>query len=529
MKKQHLTIIILFIFCSFSFAQNKALKKQISKADNLLITEDYKEASEIYDSLLKEYPNDTYVLFKAGECFLFSEDRIKKAVEILEKVVDLYPLSEKSSIAAIESRFYLGQAYHLDYQFNKALKQYEQLKKEIPAKSKEAIVKIDREINYCKNAIELEKSPVKFKISNLGPLINTEFDEHSPIINLTEDLLLFTSNRETEESLKLANGYNDENVYFSLWREGRWITSRAIDINTRGNNATIGISPDGKTLLFYQNRGSIGNIYYSELKNDKWGELIPFPAPINSMANESHASFSMDGNTLFFSSDRNGGFGGKDIYKVSKLPNGEWGKVINLGAGINTEYDEESPNIHPNGKTLYFSSEGHKSIGGFDIFTASVDTTGIWNNVKNIGFPINTPYDDLFFAPTIDEQRVYYASKRNDGYGRSDLYMIEFPSDNVNSLTLVGGFIFTPEGDPAVKARITLINKKDGHIEGYYRPSPNTGKYIFIVPSDTDYKMEINMKGYKSVLNTFNIPAGNSYIRKEHTFFLDPIVMEIDE
>ena len=285
----------------------------------------------------------------------------------------------------------------------------------------------------------------------------------------------------------------------------------------------------GKTLLIYQNNGSIGNIYYSELKNDRWGDLIKFPAPINSMANETHASFSMDGNTIFFSSDRMGGFGGKDLYKVTKLPSGEWGTVVNLGPGINTKYDEESPYIHPNGKTLYFSSEGHKSMGGFDIFAAQLDSSGIWNNVTNIGYPINTPFDDLFFAPTIDEQRVYYASKRNDGFGGSDLYLIEFPDDNPNSLTLVGGFLFTPEGDPAQDAKITIIDKKDGKIEGVYRPSPTTGKYIFIIPADTEYKMEVNTNGYKSIINNFTVPSGNAFARKGHTFFLDPIVLEKDK
>ncbi len=529
MRNQLLTTLLFILICSISFAQNKAYKKQINQANDLVNFENYNKASLIYDDLLKEYPDDRFILFKAGECFLFSEGRIKEAVDILERVVKLYPLENKNSIEAIECRFYLGQAYHLDYQFEKALTTYELLKKQIPAKRKDALDKIDREIFYCKNAIELKKNPVEFKISNLGPLINTEFDEHSPVISLTEDLLLFTSNRETEESLKLATGLSDENVYFSLWREGRWITSRAIDINTRGNNATIGISPDGKTLLIYQNNGSIGNIYYSELKNDKWGDLIKFPAPINSMANETHASFSMDGNTIFFSSDRMGGFGGKDLYKVTKLPTGEWGTVINLGPGINTEYDEESPYIHPNGKTLYFSSEGHKSMGGFDIFAGQLDSSGIWNNVTNIGYPINTPFDDLFFSPTIDEQRVYYASKRNDGFGGSDIYLIEFPDDNPNSLTLVGGFLFTPEGDPAQDAKITIIDKKDGKIEGIYRPSSTTGKYIFIIPADTEYKMEVNTNGYKSIINNFTVPSGNAFARKEHTFFLDPIVLEEDK
>ncbi|MCW3805015.1 tetratricopeptide repeat protein [Plebeiibacterium marinum] len=529
MKKQLTVTLLILLLFNISFGQDKTYKKQITKANHYINIENYAKAAEIYDELLKEYPTDSFVLFKAGECFLFSEGRIKQAVEILEKVVKQYPIENKNSIEAIESRFYLGQAYHLDYQFEKALKTYELLNNQIPAKKKDAIKKIEREVGYCTSAIELMKNPVQFKISNLGPLVNTEFDEHSPIINLTEDLLIFTSNRETEESLKMASGISDENVYFSLWREGRWITTRALDINTKGNNASIGISPDGKTLLFYQNDGAIGNIYTSTLKNDKWGELEKLPAPINSMANETHASFSLDGNTIFFSSDRIGGFGGKDLYKSTKLPNGEWGKVVNLGSGINTELDEESPYIHPNGKTLYFSSESHNSMGGFDIFSASTDSSGVWDNVTNIGYPINTPFDDLFFAPTVNEQRVYYASKRNDSFGGSDLYLLEFPDNAPNALTVVGGFIFNQDGDPAADAHISIINKKTGNKEGVYRPSQSNGKYIVIIPADTDYLMEIKMKGYKTILKDFNIPSGNAFARKGHTFYLDPILLEKDQ
>ncbi len=521
MRKFYVLLLFIFLVASLP-AQQRAYKKEIIRANNLLEVENYQDASKIYDKLLKKYPNDRYILFKAGECFLFSENRIIDAIQVLEKAIEMYPIRNKKSIEAIEARFYLGQAYHLNYNFEQAVDIFEKLKTEMPGKNADALQKIEREQQYSKNAIELKSHPVDFNITNLGPFINTEFDEHSPVMNLQEDMLLFTSKRGT-----LADDGTSENAYFSLWRDGVWVTARAIDFNTRGNNATIGISPDGSTLLIYQSDGGIGNIYTSNFKNDKWGELEKLPSPINTMSNETHASFSMDGNTLFFTSDRPGGVGGKDIYTVTKLPNGSWGKVRNLGPEINTVLDEESPYIHPNGRTLYFSSEAHKSMGGYDIFKASIDSTGGFGNVQNIGYPINTPFDDLFYAPTIDEQRVYYASRREEGFGGTDIYRIEFPSDHPNALTVVGGFLFGPDGEPAANAKIT-VTSKTGELQGVYRPSPINGKYIFIIPSGEDYTMEIEMQGHITVLKDFTIPSGRSFARQKHTFYLDPLVLKLD-
>ncbi|TLX76106.1 hypothetical protein E9993_07800 [Labilibacter sediminis] len=527
MRKIYLLIITLML-TTIIHAQLKEYKKEVAKADGFLTVQNYVEAAGIYDDLLEKYSDDTFIQFKAAECFLFSENRVKESIALLDEVVKKYPIEDKKSIEAIEARFYLGQAYHLNYEFEKALEVFEDLKKQMPLKRSETLERIDLEMQFSLNAIELKKNPLEFKISNLGPLINTEYDEHSPVINLDEDLLLYTSNRETEASFQNKAEFREENVYYSLWREGRWITSRAIDLNSGANNATIGISPDGATLLIYQNDGSVGNIYTSKLKNDKWGELEKLPAPINTLANETHASFSMDGKTLFFSSDRNGGYGGKDIYKVKQLPNGEWGKVQNLGPEVNTSFDEESPYIHPTKNTLYFSSEGHMSIGGFDIFKAGLQEDGTWGNVENIGYPVNTPFDDLFYAPTIDEQRVYYASRRDEGFGGTDIYLIEFAEDHPNALTVVGGFLFTEEGDPAIGARVTITNTASGDQEGVYKPSPSNGKYIFILPEDQTYKMEINDENHKTVITTFTVPAGNAFARKGYTFYLDPIVLQKD-
>ena len=526
MQKFYVLLLFLFIVASMP-AQQRVYKKEIMKANNLLEADKYQDASKIYDKLLKEYPTDRYILFKAGECFLFSENRIKDAIQVLEQAVEKYPVRNKKSFEAIEARFYLGQAYHLNYNFAEAAEVFEKLQKQLPGKNTDAMQKIEREQQYSKNAIELQSRPVDFNITNLGPFINTEYDEHSPVMNLDEDMLLFTSKRGTMASSADNAATAGENAYFSLWRDGQWVTARAIDFNTRGNSATIGISPDGSTLLIYQSEGGVGNIYTSNFKNDKWDEPQKLPSPINTMANETHASFSMDGNTLYFTSDRTGGFGGKDIYSVTKLPNGTWGKVRNMGPEINTALDEESPYIHPNGRTLYFSSEGHQSMGGYDIFKASIDSAGNFGSVKNIGYPINTPFDDLFYAPTIDEQRVYYASRRADGFGGTDIYMIEFPSDHPNALTVVGGFLFEPDGEPAANASITVTTKK-GELQGLYRPSPMNGKYIFIIPSGEDYTMEIEMQGHKTVLKDFTIPSGKSFARRKYTFYLDPLVLKRD-
>ncbi len=527
MEKKYLAFLFFCILSLPFYAQNKKYGKEIEKANDFLNAENYNKANEIFDALLDAYPDDLYLNYKAGESFLFSEDRIDDAIRLLQLARKGYPIKKKKNEEAIEIRFYLAHAYHLNFQFHKALLAFENLRRLIPAKQKEVLVKIDREIQYCKNAVELQKYPVHFSIKNIGPIVNTIFDEHSPVINLQEDMLLFTSNRLDQDAEKMNSGIEKEKIYYSIWREGKWLEAKPVSFNEAGDNATISISPDGSALLVYQNDGADGNIYMSKKEPDGWSLLEPLPEPINTLANETHASFTLDGNTIYFSSDRQGGFGGKDIYKVSKLPDGEWGKVQNLGAGINTIYDEESPYIHPTKNKLYFSSEGHNSMGGYDIFVASQDSSGVWGNVKNVGYPVNTPFDDIFYMPTLDEQRVYYASKRRDiCYGGSDIYMLEFPSNHINSLSVVSGFLYVEDNRPANGAVISLINKETMKEEGVYRPYFDSGKYLMIVPADSKYQMVIKMQGYKTIIKDFNIANGKTYARQGHALYLDPIIME---
>ncbi len=512
-------LIYLVIFSAILQANPKEYKKQIKQADDLIAVENYEDAIDIYRQLLVSYPDDDFIRFKTAECYLFSESHLDDAIELLKEIIRSFNV-KKEKVFFVETLYYLGEAYHLTYQFQNAIDTYNLLLENWQDKEEDAVAKVEREINYCKNAIELCKDSVEFKITNLGSEINSAGYEHSPVVSLDENMMLFTSNKSR------GNGVDNEDVFMSVWRDGEWNTPQPVKFNDSSNNATVSLSPDGRTLILYKNIGDAGNLYYSEFKNDEWGEITKFPEPINSGFRETHASLSLDGNTIYFSSDRPGGFGGKDIYVSRKLPDGNWGEVVNLGPDVNTALDEDSPFVQANDSVLYFSSEAHNSMGGFDIFKATIDENNEWGQVSNIGNPINTPFDDIFYNPTVDGQRVYYASKRGDGYGGTDIYLIEYPDEHENSLTVVAGYIYLKAEDPAVDAKITLLNKSNNSLEGSYRVNPNTGKYILILPANEKFSMVIETEGYKSVRKSIKVPGGRSYSRRGYSYYLDPITLK---
>ncbi|WP_282039039.1 hypothetical protein [Saccharicrinis aurantiacus] len=518
---KHFILVVCILITIGVNAQQKTYRKQVQQASNLVATENYSEAMAIYEGLLSAYPDDIYLELKAGECFLFAEAKIPLAIELLESAAGYYLSIDSTDEQSLIASYYLAQCYHLGESFNKSIDEYKSLLSRISEKELEAISKINRGISYCNNAIELTKDTLYFKITNMGSNINTALDEHSPVISYDENLLLFTSRKS--DSLGIND---DERIYSTVWRDRKWKKPEHIYLNDKSNTATVSLASDGKTLVLYRSNGGVGDLYYSNYKNRKWQEPIKFPAPINSLYAETHAAFSFNGDTIYYTSDRPGGFGGMDIYMSIKLPDGNWGKAINLGPRINTAYDESSPFIDDTNHTLYFSSEGHNSMGGYDIFKAHSDDDNKWVSVENIGYPINTPYDDLFYCPTADEHRVYYASKRKEGFGGSDIYLIEYPDKHTNSLTTVGGFIYTDKKKPAEQANIILVDNSDEEKEEPYRVNPNTGKYVLILPANKDYTMYVECDGFKPVEKQVIVPGGKAFKSKGFTFYIDPIVLE---
>ena len=344
-------------------------------------------------------------------------------------------------------------------------------------------------------------------IINLGPAVNTKENEYVPLISSDEELLLFTSKRKSDSPNLDANGNPFENVYYSTNLEAAygWIEGKLLegDVNTEKHDACVGLSPDGNILyLFRTNDNLIGGDLYESLNlNGTWTTPVRMGNSINGYGTvEPSASISLDGRTFYFSSNRAGGYGGFDLYQVKKLPNGEWSLALNLGETINTAFDEDAPFIHPDGKTLYFSSKGHTNMGGYDILKSELDK-GSWTKPTNLGYPTNSTKNDIFFTISANEKHGYYSSDKAGGFGGQDIYLIDYLEKNLRQ-SVISASVGSEEG--IVASEISLINTESGDLEGVYLTNSRTGKFIFLVNPNVEYELIIEAKGYEEHVEILN-------------------------
>jgi hypothetical protein len=483
MKKLFFAFVILFFTLSLI-----AQRKMSAKVDGLLRLENYSDALVLIEAGLKKHPDYARFKVQKGICQLYGSQEYQQALSTLSQATQLLPLNGKTRRDGIEARFYYGKTLHLLEQFTEAKTLFESLRNTISPNDQLLLERINREWLLAYNAIELSKNPVSFRINNIGSTINSSFDEHSPLVSLDENMLFFTSNRRGSSNSRATDGKFFEDIYYSEYVNGQWQAPKLLndEINSSGHNATASLSIDGSQLVIYQHNGISGDLYVSSLGVHGWSVPNLLPEPINSAFNETHGCFSADMQTFVFTSDRPGGFGGRDIYMVRQLPNGKWGKAQNLGVNINTAGNEESPFLHVDGKTLYFSSTEHRGMGGYDIFKSTYCDSMGWSLPVNIGYPINTPGDDLFYNPTFDGTRVYYASQRRGGEGGSDLFLIQLDESDFRTSTVVSGYIFNHDKQPFANVNITLHDVETGELVGQYKPS-HIGKYVMIVPAGKKY------------------------------------------
>lgn len=292
-----------------------------------------------------------------------------------------------------------------------------------------------------------------------------------------------------------------EDIYVSTKVDQEWSTPIGLgdQVNTDNHDACVGLSSDGTTLITYKTNEVYtgGDLYYSELEGVEWQKPVKFGDNINSAYLEPSASFTSDMNKLYFSSNRPGGFGDKDIYRVVRFPNGEWSLPQNLGPEINTEYDDDAPFIHPDGRTLYFSSKGHNTMGNYDIFKSDLNEDGTWSKPENLGYPLNTTDDDIYFVLSADGRRGYFSSGRPGGYGGQDLYVALLPG-KVKNLTIIKGVVSVRDKDEAstpLSARITVRDAETKRIQGIYYSNSTTGKYLIIIPPNTKFALTVEADG----------------------------------
>jgi hypothetical protein len=471
---------------------NKDIVKKTKAANEFFEIGDYKKALDLYALILKSTPNNPIINYRAGLCILYLNQNKKSAL----------PYFQTASESNIEdSWYYLGMMYHLNTDFEKAIVCFNQYKKQKGEKTFD-LAEVDRQIQTVKTAKELIQNPKIVIIQNIGSVINTEYPEYVPLISADEEIMIFTSRRKgSTGGLLDPYGAYFEDVYISRKTNGEWSSPFSIsdNINTPSHDACVALSADGENLIIYRTNEDLtgGDLYISKFDGLDWTKPEKLGPTINTSGLEPSASISSDNNTLYFSSNRPGGYGGKDIYKVVKLPNGEWSKAQNLGPMVNTPLDDDSPFIHPDGKTLYFSSKGHINMGGYDIFKSILDDNGEWSVPENLGSPINTVEDDIFFVMGVNGDVGYYSSTKDGGYGSADIYKITFPEDEFELQVLKGAILNNSDKKP-ISANITLIDEVLGTMQGTYTSNSLTGKFLMIVTPGRNYNLTIEAPGFET-------------------------------
>ncbi len=492
----------------------------------------FNAAYEKYTSLKTKHADDIYLKYVMGICAIYINDKQEESEKLLMEV-------KAFDQNAKNIDYYIALLYHKTYRFTKALELANKLLSD-PKISEDDKAELERIAFFCKNGIAELEFPVPGKIENLGKSINSEFAEYSPVITPEEESMIFTYRGKesmgglvNEQDKPDKNGDYNEDIFISKKVNGVWQKPTCMtELSTVGNDAVIALSPDGSQLFVFKFEGDNGDIYVSKREHGKYSTPVKLAGDVNSRSWEGSVCLSTDQKNLFFASSRPGGLGGKDLYVATRNEDGSWGNVKNLGDKINTKYDEDAPFISPDGRVLVFSSEGHNSIGDFDLFISDWDAaTNSWLPPKNLGYPINTTDDDLFYVLSPDGKRGYFSSTRKGGNGDQDLYIVEPALTTKKSfITIIKGKI-TQEGVP-YETEISVSVAGENKNYSLYKSNGETGNYVVNLPSGKQYKVSF----YHEILGdriynidtrdvedyaekTINVNFGDAISGEQHTSF----------
>ena len=556
-KKTLLITAVGFSF-NFSFSQNiefskenfkdrkdelKAALKDIEKGDEFMHLETYyyKNAIPYYLNAFKLNPNNDVLNYHLGKAYLYSNFK-DKAIEYLVKSVELNPQ------VAPDINLYLGMGYHIDMQWDKAIDAYNKHLAVLHPKDDTGVREdIQVALKQCNHGKNIAANPIRVKIDNVGSGINSPYPDYSPVISADESVMLLTSRRPETTGGGMDPFINEpfEDIYIAERLNGVWGQAKNMgtNVNTDGHDSNCGLSADGQKFLIYKDVNR-GDVFISELEGTEWSKPDRLNKNINTDYHESSSCFSPDGNTIYFVSDKpEGGLGGRDIYKATKDLKGRWSESINLGNVINTSLDEEGVFLHPDGKTLYFSSKGHSSMGGYDVFKSVFDEqTQTWSEPHNIGYPINTTDDDVFFSVSASGKHAYYSSIRPGGYGEKDVYRITFlgeekrmltaTEDNLIAslsesikedvsaqklevqeaqLTLLKGVILDYKTNKPISATIEIIDNTKNEVIASFKSNSVTGKYLVSMPAGKNYGISVHKEDYLFHSENFDLPKSAEF------------------
>ena len=561
-----LLLLVLFLSSDLLYSQisqkRKAVAAQFVKQAKLVLegTKAKEVAKELYIQAARIDPENIEANYMAGELYLITINK-DRAAAFFRQVSKLDP-DYKFNLD-----YLIGQSYHYGLDFDEAIDYYKKYKEKIQSRpdyygeGRVEVVEVDRRIQECYNGKEFIANPNEFSITNLGAQVNSVFDDYAPVITKDNSLMIFTTRRK--EGNMSPDVYDDnepfEDVFFSTMDGDTWGQAKNIGepINNEFHNSNLALSADGNTLFMYTDENN-GDILISEKgDNGTWSEPVSIGPNINSAGyKETSVCLSPDGQILYFSSDRPGGLGGSDIYYSTKDKKGKWRKGKNLGSIINTPFDDDGPFVDFAGHYMYFSSKGHKGMGGYDIFQSEYDSLEeVWKEPKNLGFPINTPDDDIYYVATNDNKTSYYATVRDGGFGLSDIYMIRegeyIPpeEDSVEadimasarekdttskevtepSVELKNIILTLRVNDPngeLISARVKAVNTQNQVVAAQKKVRDGVYKFKIEDADNAVYRISIEKDGYTFINEDMSFNASHDeVIELEKVMVLSPLVV----
>lgn len=508
-----LLYIIVLVCCSVEgFGQDwNAIFTLETDAEYFMAEGNFSKAADTYAKALKKFPESANLKFKIAYCLLKTPDRKSEAISYLEeattKVSEKYDAkSLKEPNAPPEAYYHLGMAYLYQNDFDNALKSFQEYKKYIKPKDEQAQRMAEHAIASCENAKKLQNTPIGFKFNRLGPDFNNENDNFNPVVSGDGNTLAYTTRTSNGNKIFVAKKGED-----GLW-------AKPVDITRNLGSKTLTtsyLSWEGTELYLIENDPKNSDIVVSFLQKRKWSSPVKAAKPINSKFNETHVCVTRDGNTVYFTSDRKGGQGGFDIW-VSTVNNGKWSDPINLGPNVNTPFDEATPFLTPDEKYLFFSSQGHNNMGGYDVFFTNLQGSP---NVKNVGYPLNTTDDEVFFFPT-GLSSGYLSKYTPDGFGKLDIAEVE-----ILPLVDVKLNLMLADNAPLDKFyNINIINNSNGEIVEKQTVKGKSQYNFKIKPGD--YTVLAQGEGFEETKTALKIPAKPNKSEYQASLMLNPKLVE---
>ena len=489
--------------------KSKKAKKAFNGAMTFFEAKKYDDAQNYIDKALSYDPNFVEAYILQGQ-MAQEQKNIDAAIKSYKKAAevnpDFYP-KIYYMLATMEQR----EGYYAD-----ALADYKTYARRLDA-DPTLRKRIERNVDICQFAAKQIADPVPFNPKNLGPKVNSDFDEYINTISVDDQMLIITQKRYKRSAATGKQlGESQEDFMFSKRNtKGAWTSLLALqDFNTEGNEGAMSISPDGRIRVYTacHRRGDFGScdLYISHLRGDYWSRPVNMGAGVNTRWWETNSTISSDGKTIYFVSNRKGGYGRSDIWEVRKLADGSWGDPINLGRNINTTGMEMTPYIHPDGKTLYFASDGHIGMGGTDLYVSRMNEKGEWSYPINLGYPINTKENEIGIVLNAMGNLAYISADRDGGFGGFDVYSFElYPEARPTAVTYMRGVVRNADTKKPLVARFELINLETGKQIAESKSDAQKGDFMLIIPVDAQLSLTVERDGYLFYSDNFYVKAGD--------------------